>query len=288
MGGCRDFICRPSHGSQTFALGFGTILAGGVRAAEPSAAASLMGAGARVLPGLVDRLAKAPRRRDFKTVPMILDDSSQWDAEALKEIMNYEEPVKQVWDNTVLDSRWLNLMRNSLNAQIWSFKHPDFLAVSATHGSAHLALYDDTIWDKYQITELAGEKFKTNTLMVAKSAPSGAANYEAPGRHLLRPRQFDTNADAARRRFPGLSQRDLGGGGGADRERDEPGRAFSGSVGGGHDQSPRRRRRVDARRGSDAPRIAEGRILLCEIGARGRACPGGLAPALLAFSRFSG
>jgi hypothetical protein len=30
---------------QTFALGFGTILAGGVRAAEPSAAASLMGAG---------------------------------------------------------------------------------------------------------------------------------------------------------------------------------------------------------------------------------------------------
>ena len=88
--------------------------------------------------------------------------------------------MKQVWDNTVLDSPWLNLMRNSLNAQIWSFKHPDFLAVSATHGSAHLALYDDTIWDKYQITKLAGEKFKTNTLMVAKSAPSDAANYEAP------------------------------------------------------------------------------------------------------------
>ena len=165
---------------ETFALGFGAILAGGVRAAEPSAAASLMGAGARVLPGLVDRLAKAPRRRDFKTVPMILDDSSQWDAEALKEIMNYEEPVKQVWDNTVLDSPWLNLMRNSLNAQIWSFKHPDFPAVSAPHGSAHLALYDDTIWDKYQITKLAGEKFKTNTLMVAKSAPSDAADYEAP------------------------------------------------------------------------------------------------------------
>jgi hypothetical protein len=62
--------------------------------------------------------------------------------------MNYEEPVKQVWDNTVLDSPWLNLMRNSLNAQIWSFKHPDFLAVSASHGSAHFALYDDTICAK--------------------------------------------------------------------------------------------------------------------------------------------
>jgi hypothetical protein len=110
---------------------------------------------------------------------MILDDPSQWDDEALKEIMKYEEPVKQVWDNTILDSPWLNLMRNSLNAQIWSFKHPDFLAVSATHGSAHLALYDDTIWDKYQITKLAGEKFKTNTLMVAKSAPSDAVDYEA-------------------------------------------------------------------------------------------------------------
>ena len=71
--------------------------------------------------------------------------------------MNYEEPVKQVWDNTVLDSPWLNLMRNSLNAQIWSFKHPDFPAVSAPHGSAHLALYDDTIWDKYQITKLAAK-----------------------------------------------------------------------------------------------------------------------------------
>ena len=47
-------------------------------------------------------------------------------------------------------------MRNALNAQIWSFKHPDFLAVSATHGSAHLALYDQAMWDKYQLTHLAG------------------------------------------------------------------------------------------------------------------------------------
>jgi intracellular sulfur oxidation DsrE/DsrF family protein len=159
-------------------MGVGVILAGRARAAD--APAPLMGAGARVLPDLMARLAKAPRRRDFKTVPMILDDSAQWDAEALKEIISYEEPVKQVWDNTVLESPWLNLMRNSLNAQIWSFKHPDFLAVSATHGSAHLALYDDAIWEKYQITKLAGEKFKTNTLRVAQSAPSDAADYEAP------------------------------------------------------------------------------------------------------------
>ncbi len=163
---------------QTLAMGLGVVLTGSARAAD--AVAPLMGAGARALPDLMARLAKAPRRRDFKTVPMILDDSAQWDTEALKEIISYEGSAKQVWDNTVLESPWLNLMKNSLNAQIWSFKHPDFLVVSATHGTAHLALYDDAIWEKYQITKLAGEKFKTNTLMVAKSAPSNAADYEAP------------------------------------------------------------------------------------------------------------
>jgi hypothetical protein len=44
---------------KTFAIGFGAILAGGASATEPSAAASLVGAGARVLPGLMARLAKA-------------------------------------------------------------------------------------------------------------------------------------------------------------------------------------------------------------------------------------
>jgi hypothetical protein len=63
-------------------------------------------------------------------------------------------------------------MRNALNTQIWSFRHPDFLAVSATHGSAHLALYDQAMWDKYQLTRLAGEKFKTNTLIEEQRAES--------------------------------------------------------------------------------------------------------------------
>ena len=44
---------------KTFAIGFGAILAGGASATEPSAAASLVGAGARVLPDLMARLAKA-------------------------------------------------------------------------------------------------------------------------------------------------------------------------------------------------------------------------------------
>ena len=147
--------------------------------AEPGAA--LLPEGAGTLEALMKRLAKAPRRRDFKTVPMILNEKSQWDDEALREVIAYKGKPKQVWDNTVIESPWLNLMRNSLNAQIWSFKHLDFLCVSATHGSAHFALYDEATWDKYWLTKLAGDKFKTNTLLVDKKAASAdAKNYEDP------------------------------------------------------------------------------------------------------------
>src|ERR1700721_3520742 len=149
--------------------------------AKESEAASLAPSDGHQLQKLSDRLAKIPRHRDFKTVPMILIDSEQWDAEALNEVIAYKSPYKQVWDNTDIASPWLNLMRNSLNAQVWSFKHPDFLVVSATHGSAHLALFDDATWDKYQLTKLAGEKFKSNTLSKeAAAAGADAKNYEDP------------------------------------------------------------------------------------------------------------
>jgi hypothetical protein len=77
-----------------------------------------------------------------------------------------------VWDNTVISGPWLNFMRNSMNEQVFSFRHPDFLAVSATHGTAHHALFDQPTWEKYQLAKLAGEKFNTNTLIVAKPAAS--------------------------------------------------------------------------------------------------------------------
>src|SRR5712671_4224300 len=111
----------------------------------------------------MQRLAKAPRRRDFKSVPMILTNPEQWDHEALSETLAYKPVPRQAWDSTDITGPWLNLMRNALNAQIWSFKHPDFLAVSVTHGTANLALYDQAMWDKYQLAKLAGDKFKTNT-----------------------------------------------------------------------------------------------------------------------------
>jgi hypothetical protein len=132
------------------------------------------------------RLGKAPRRRDFRTVPMILDHPDLWDAAALDEVIAYRGAYKQVWDNTAIDGPWLNLMRNSINAQMFSFRHPDFLAVSATHGTAHLALFDQPTWDKYQLADLAGDKFRTNTLIIAKPTPSTPSDFDDP-KSVFRP-----------------------------------------------------------------------------------------------------
>src|SRR6202048_2869742 len=129
--------------------------------AKPTAAAvesTLMPPGATHLDALKKRLAQAPRRRDFKTVPMILNNREQWDHEALAEVLSYRPAPRQAWDNIDIGGPWLSLMRNTVNTQILSFKHPDFLAVSVTHGTADLALYDQAVWDKYQLTRLAGEK----------------------------------------------------------------------------------------------------------------------------------
>jgi len=133
---------------------------------------ALLPPGATELKDLTERLAHAPRRRDFRAVPMILTNPDEWDREALDEVIAYRGGPKQVWDNTDLGGPWLNVMRNSLNTQIWSFRHSEFLCVSSTHGLAHLALFDQGIWDKYQLAKLAGEKFKTNTLMLEK--PGGS------------------------------------------------------------------------------------------------------------------
>ena len=136
--------------------------------------------GARELSELMERLRRAPRRRDFKTVPMILEHSDFWDDEALNEVIAYRGTRKQVWDNTDLAGPWLSAMRNSINAQVFSFRHNDFLVVSATHGTAHLALLDQTAWEKYELASLAGAKFKTNTLVVPKPAPTAFAQSEDP------------------------------------------------------------------------------------------------------------
>jgi intracellular sulfur oxidation DsrE/DsrF family protein len=125
-------------------------------------------------------LAALPRRRDFKTVPMILDKADWWDAAALDAVLAYKGGPKQSWDHTDLSGPWLNVMRNSMNAQVWSFRHPDFLCVSATHGSAHLALYDQPMWDKYQLAKIASGNIASNTFITLPPASAhDAADFQA-------------------------------------------------------------------------------------------------------------
>ena len=84
-------------------------------------------------------------------------------------------------DKTGIASPWLNVMRNSLNAQVWSFRHPDFLVVSATHGTAHPALFGPAIWEKYQLAKLTGGKFQSNTLIAEhKGAAEDPKDFENP------------------------------------------------------------------------------------------------------------
>jgi hypothetical protein len=164
-------------GMATAAAGLAALHDGAARAAEPS----LLPPEAKSLEEVTARLSRAPRRRDFKTVPMILDDPDQWDHAALSEVIAYRGAPRQVCDNTGIASPWLDVMRNALNAQVWSFRHPDFLVVSATHGTAQLALFEPAIWVKYQLAKLTGGKFQSNTLIAEqKGAAADPRGYENP------------------------------------------------------------------------------------------------------------
>ncbi len=154
-----------------FGLGAGVMLSGLTQnTAHAAAGPTLEPTGATNLQDLSRTLAAMPRRRDFKTRPMIADDPQVWDAAPLNAVLAYKGGAKQAWDNTDLTGPWLNGMRNSLNSQIWGFKEPNFLCVSATHGTAHLALYDQETWDKYQLAKLAGGNVARNTFIVAPPA----------------------------------------------------------------------------------------------------------------------
>lgn len=145
------------------------IAAMGTAAASPGG--PVIPKGARTLQDLTKHLAALPRRRDFKTVPMILDHRDLWDAAALDAVLHYAGGPKQAWDNAELGP-WLTTMRNSMNNQIWSFRHPDFLCVSATRGAPLLALYDDTMWEKYGLAKLTDGKLTRNSLLTAPPAAS--------------------------------------------------------------------------------------------------------------------
>lgn len=164
-------------------LGLGLATAGLAAAATPAQAAAtadLIPARATTLKTLAAQLAQAPRRRDFRSVPMILTDPAFWDHEALSLLMAYGGGPKQVWDNTERGDDWLDLMNNALNAQVFSFRHPDFLAVSAAHGPPQFPLFDQVCWDKYGLAKLVGQSASTNALMAEDPTPASALDYDNP------------------------------------------------------------------------------------------------------------
>ena len=161
-------------------IGAGVMMSGFAQDGPARADTTLEPAGAASLRDLSRELAAMPRRRDFKTVPMILDKADQWDAAPLGAVLVYKGGPKQAWDNTDLFGSWLNGMRNTVNSLVWSFKEPNFLCVSGTHGAAHLALYDQETWDKYQLAKIAGGGVTRNAyILVPAAAAHDPADFQS-------------------------------------------------------------------------------------------------------------
>ncbi|ASL46383.1 hypothetical protein bAD24_III03260 [Burkholderia sp. AD24] len=137
--------------------------------------------GATTLAQLGKRLAAVPRRRNFESVPFMLTDRQYWDVDAAEQLLRYRHKARQVWENTDLAGPWPGLMREAMNGQVFANGDADFLAVSATHGLAHLALFAQPVWDKYNLAALAGPKFATNTLIVEKAGAARADSTEDVG-----------------------------------------------------------------------------------------------------------
>ena len=139
-------------------------LAAGLAAA--AAAPAMAATGASTIAELQARLTRLTYRRDFKTVPLVLETRDMWDDEAIHQVAAYRGGPRQVWDNKDLASGWTGFMRNALNGQTLSFKNKNFLTVSMTRGDAQLALFDQAAWDKYGLAKLTNGKFASNTLIV--------------------------------------------------------------------------------------------------------------------------
>jgi hypothetical protein len=88
----RDTLAVAGALSIAAATGFPLASSAVAAPAAELVAPSLIPSEAQHLKALTERLAKAPRRREFKTVPMILTNPEQWDYEALNEVLNYEPP----------------------------------------------------------------------------------------------------------------------------------------------------------------------------------------------------
>jgi len=137
--------------------------------------------GAPMLSELSRRLAAAPRRRSFANVPFMIDRPELWDHEASALLLGYRGTRTQVWESSDIAAPWLNLMREAMNGQVFAHGHPDFLAVAAVHGSAHLALFSQDMWAKYSLAANVSDKPAENVFVREASGVSPSDNRQKLG-----------------------------------------------------------------------------------------------------------
>ncbi|WP_424137106.1 transcriptional initiation protein Tat [Roseomonas chloroacetimidivorans] len=146
--------------------------AGGAVALTAVAPATAAGPDGPALAALSRRLANAPRRRGFAAVPLVVDRPELWDHEASAILLDYPGGPKQVWECTDIAAAWPNLMREAINGQVFAHGHPDFLAVAAVHGTAHLALLSQAMWDKYGLAANTHGSLTRNEMVVERPGVS--------------------------------------------------------------------------------------------------------------------
>jgi hypothetical protein len=144
-------------------------------AGESGATGDYMRPDAGRLRTLRKELAALPRGRSFKTLPMILTQPDRWDNEALDPVLAFDGP-RQIFDTTNLGGAWINQIRNTLNAQVFSLQRPNFLCVAAPHGSAALALFTQEAWNKYKLAEQTAGAFKRNSFLADPDFSAAAVN----------------------------------------------------------------------------------------------------------------
>ncbi|GAB6854872.1 transcriptional initiation protein Tat [Asaia astilbis] len=111
------------------------------------------------LPELSRQLAALPRRRQFATIPRVLDHPDLWDDAAFEALVGFRGRRKMLGAGADLSGHWPVEAQNLINSEVFSFGHPDALLVMALWGEAQLALYDAAAWTRFDLARLvpAGE-----------------------------------------------------------------------------------------------------------------------------------
>ncbi|GBQ84677.1 transcriptional initiation protein Tat [Asaia krungthepensis] len=144
----------PRRQLITAAASLGAVLPFAARAAQPVLPTPAPPAPETHLPDLSRQLTALPRRREFATLPRLLDHPDLWDDVAFDALRAYRGAERMIGTGTALSGSWPVEAQNLLNSEIFAFGHPDALLVMALWGEAQLALYDEAAWSQFDLARL--------------------------------------------------------------------------------------------------------------------------------------